>query len=121
MNARRARQLRAAERIKVQATLNTLQDAEPVLIGTIGGQDYYKVGTALFLVPVLLDDYPPAIKTAIDRRRRASLTGRCDCGAERRVGRKNRIVLEHETDCDATDERLDELAAAHGMTLARAF
>jgi len=121
MNARRARQLRAAERLKLQAALKNLQDAEPVLVGTDGGQDYYKVGTTLFLIPVLLDDYPPAIKAAIDRRRRASLTGRCDCGAERRVGRKNRLVIEHETDCDATDERLDEIAAAHGMTLARAF
>lgn len=121
MNARRARQLRAAERAKTQAALKAMEGAEPVLLGSEGGQDFYQVGPAVFLIPVLRDDYPPAVKTAIDRRRRAALTGRCDCGAERQLTRRNRIVIEHEAECTASDERLDEVAAEYGLSFARAF
>lgn len=121
MNGRQARARRAAERAKIQASLDAMAGATPKLIASIGGQDQFMIGPVLISVPVLRDDYPPDLKNAIDRRRRAGLTGRCDCGAVRHLTRKGGLELQHEDDCPATDERLDEIAAAHGMTMRRAF
>lgn len=121
MNARKAREKRAAERARTQAALNAMTTATPQLVASYGGQDYFKVANALVLVPVLRDDYPDDLKAAIDRRRRASLTGSCDCGATRRLNRGNRVTYEHETDCPASEDAIDAIAARHGLTFARAF
>ncbi len=98
-----------------------MNGATPNLVASIGGQDQYMVGPVLVSVPVLRDDYPDDLKDAIERRRRAGLTGRCDCGATRQLTRKGRMEMCHEDDCIATDERLEEIATRHGMTMRRAF
>lgn len=121
MNGRRAREQHATHMAKLRASLAAMNGATPNLVGSIGGQDQYMVGTVLVSVPVLRDDYPDDLKDAIDRRRRAGLTGRCDCGAERHVTRKGGLQIDHEYDCTATDDSLNEITARHGMTMRRAF
>lgn len=117
MNARQARARRAAERAQLQADLDAMSSATPQLVGSTKGQDCYLVGRVLLVLPALLDDYPSPIKDAVDRRRRAALTGRCDCGATRHLTRRNKLVLNHEAACNASDERLGALAAQHGLAL----
>jgi hypothetical protein len=121
MNARKARLRRAAERTRTQAGLNAMAQATPQLVTSHGGHDYFKVADALVLVPVLRDDYPTDLKAAVDRRRRASLTGTCDCGGGRRLDRKNRVIHTHEDGCTASDDNINAIAAEHGLTFARAF
>ncbi|MCT7353618.1 hypothetical protein N4P33_15760 [Streptomyces sp. 15-116A] len=121
MNARKARLKRAAERARTQAALDAMASATPQLVGSHGGHDYFKVGDALVLVPVLLDRYPPELKAAVDRRRRASLTGSCDCGGGRRLDRKSRVVHTHENDCPAADDNLNAIAEQYGLAFDRVF
>lgn len=116
MNARKAKEQRAAERAKLRANLESMRGATPQLVGTDGGQDYYSVGRVLLVVPVLRDDYPPPIKVAIDRRRRAALLGSCDCQATYRITRRVQLALEHEDDCPASDHNLTALAEQHGLS-----
>lgn len=115
MNGRQARARHAAQRAQTLAALNAMIGATPALLGTAGGQDIYQVGPTVVAIPILRDDYPPELKDAIDRRRRAGLTGRCDCGAVRQLTRKGRLQYDHEPSCDASDFRVEEIASRHGM------
>lgn len=94
--------------------------AAPRYLETLSnGSEAWMRGRVLFVLPVLVEDYPPPIKAAIDRRRRASLEGVCDCGARWDITRRGKLDMAHEAGCVATDRALDELAAAHGMTFPR--
>lgn len=61
--------------------------------------------------------WPPRIVEAYERRVEASLLGRCRCGAVAEIKgvapRQARGRMEHEDDCDATDERFAQLVSSH--------
>lgn len=119
MNARRARAQRRARTTELAATLAAMDAAEPRFLRRVGDSEAWKVGPAVVVVPVLRDTYPAALKNAIDRRRRASLHGACDCGARRRVDQHGRLAYDHDDDCPAADANLDQLAADHGLVATR--
>lgn len=120
MNGRRAKERNRAERERLRAVLNAAATAEPRYMRTLSnGQEVWMRGRVMLVIPALIDDYPDPIKDAVDRRRRASLSGRCDCGAAWSLTRRGHLDMEHEPECPASDEALDDLAAAHGMVFGR--
>lgn len=120
MNARRARERNRAERERLRSILRDAASAEPRHLRTLAnGSEVWMRARMMLVLPPLVDDYPDPIKDAIDRRRRASLTGRCDCGACWGITRRGDLAMGHEAGCDATDSVLDDLAAAHGMVFGR--
>jgi SEC-C motif len=77
-------------------------------------------GGTLLLVPAIDDSWPTEIKNAVERRRRATLYGRCDCGGTARrppmqPGQTAEQTFQHEDDCPATDEALGALFARYGI------
>ncbi|RAY13608.1 hypothetical protein DPM19_18185 [Actinomadura craniellae] len=113
MSARRARQQRAAANARIQRTLDQAAAATPQFAESLGPIfEAWQVGPMLLVIPALRDDYPPEVKAAFDRRRRATLTGRCDCGGTR-AARRGRVVHEHELDCPARDEAFGEICRRH--------
>lgn len=120
MNARRARERHRAERDKLRRTLHEAADSGPRYLETLSnGSEAWMRGRVMFVLPPLVDAYPEPIKAAIDRRRRASLEGVCDCGALWGITRRGKLDMAHEAGCDGTDSALDDLATAHGMTFPR--
>jgi hypothetical protein len=120
VNARRARERNRAERERMRSVLRRAAEAEPHYERTLSnGCEVWLRGPIMLVLPPLVDDYPAPIKAAIDRRRRASLSGCCDCGALWDITRRGQLDMEHEEGCDATDNALDDLAAAHGMVFPR--
>jgi hypothetical protein len=120
VNARRAKERNRAERDRLQAILDAAATAEPRYMRTLSnGCEVWMRGRMMLVLPPLVDDYPDPIKDAVDRRRRASLSGRCDCGATWDLSRRGHLEMTHEDGCDAADDALDDLAAAHGMAFAR--
>ena len=73
-------------------------------------------GETLFVLPTFRDSMSPTLKSALDRRRRASLAGRCDCRA--RLGivdlDRHRAEIAHEADCPTGDTLLAPLLRAGG-------
>jgi hypothetical protein len=72
------------------------------------------LGDVLHVLPAIDDAWPPELKNAVARRRRATLSGRCACGARFRVlGQDAAGVMhagmEHERDCPASDDHCTEL------------
>ncbi len=120
MNGKQARRHRAAERAHLEASLDQARQATPEHVATLpGGAEVWTVGPIACVIPPLLDDMPTPVKNAVDRRRRATLTGRCDCGAERRWTAPRHMTLDHTRDCPAGDANLVELGARHGYVFAR--
>jgi hypothetical protein len=72
------------------------------------GNEAWQRGSILFVVPAIPDNASPDLKNALDRRRRATLNGRCDCGA-RVVVSSSGLIAEHESSCPATDEAIERL------------
>ena len=69
-----------------------------------GRHELWKDGRTAYVVPALREDEPPAERNAIAVRREATLTGRCQCGAEWHWGGVDELglghlVMEHEDDC----------------------
>ncbi len=89
------------------------------------------------VVPTISEDLPEPIREGLARRRLVTLGRACPCGARaprlnreqrreiaarKRKGlpaRVYRFVVEHEADCPACDQVLDELAARHDLMLRR--
>jgi len=99
---------------------------KPEFVGRNGPYDTFRLGPkpggTLLLVPAIGDAWPAEVKNAVERRRRATLYGRCDCGA--RQGRPKRApdgvlhaAMAHEHDCPAGNEVIAELFRFHGITL----
>lgn len=68
----------------------------------------------LYLLPVIPDRAPTALKDALGARNAASVSGKCGCGATGRVSGPDRdgllhMVFEHEADCPAHDRALAAL------------
>jgi hypothetical protein len=75
----------------------------------------------LFVVPRIPDDAPERVREGIARRRLATVTGRCPCGAERpRLNREQRrkvarrkarylgiAEIAHENDCPAISNEVE--------------
>jgi SEC-C motif len=77
-------------------------------------------GGTVLLVPAIDVSWPAEIKNAVERRRRATLYGRCDCGEQVRpttptTGGVAAEPFPHEPGCPATDEALAELFARYGI------
>jgi hypothetical protein len=98
---------------------------QPRLLETIGHLEVWLVDGVMHVLPALRDDMPADLKNALSRRRRASLTGRCDCGARTVVhgGRRLRDLqpgevvrgsMAHERDCTASDAGIAELVERFG-------
>jgi hypothetical protein len=84
----------------------------------LGGYEMWVKGGVMFGLPIIAEDYPADLKTALDRRRRATLAGRCECGAVLGVRRAG-TVMHHQDGCIASDDSLDEIAARHGKRSVR--
>jgi hypothetical protein len=86
---------------------------------TFGKLDLFQRGPVVFAIPALDDSWPSEIKNAVDRRRRATLSGRCDCGNSvgpiTGDGQNLYRQLEHEDDCPANDEQIVALFRRHGV------
>lgn len=117
MSGRRARQQRAEQDAKLRRILADAATATPEYVRGHGSLfESWSVGPILVIVPALRDDYPAEVKDAFDRRRRATLTGRCDCGGGRTVQR-GRIIHQHER--DSRDDVIDDLCRRHAGTWRR--
>lgn len=68
----------------------------------------------LFLVPRVRSAYPTEVRLVLARRRHATLTGRCACGAA--LGRDG--AMAHEPDCLVDDASLAALLLRHGISRA---
>ncbi|MGJ6963270.1 hypothetical protein ACSDR0_15295 [Streptosporangium sp. G11] len=119
MNGKRARHRRALTRQHLETKLAQAAGATPRRVGALGDSEVWEVGPLLMVIPTLFDDYPAPMKHAISRRRQASLHGRCDCGAERRIVNPNTVAIDHADDCPASDDQLDAIAAQHGLIVRR--
>jgi hypothetical protein len=80
---------------------------EPVL----GGLELWVKDRIAVLMPAVKAHYSARLTAAIERRARANLVGRSECGAEAADGSAlaPRLVgmrMVHEDDCDASDEAL---------------
>lgn len=96
---------------------------EDLTLATIAGE------RAAFVLPVVGEDLPPAVREGIARRRLTVLEGQCPCGAafvapnraERRRARRNgralHVAVEHEDGCPAiTSTIIEALASARWST-----
>jgi hypothetical protein len=83
-------------------------------VGVTEGGEMWVRGRVAFVVPVIPDGAAPELKDAIERRRRASLTGHCLCGERVRFTGGGRMILRHEVGCNASDQGLARLVAQHG-------
>jgi hypothetical protein len=119
VNARRARQARQLRRRDVEQLLEEAASSTPRLVGTHAGQEMWATGPVLHVIPALRDDYPGEIKAAIDLRRRAALSGVCDCGGRWDLDRHGLLGFGHEPGCPAIDDVLFELGHRHGYTFSR--
>lgn len=115
MSAGRARRRRLTRNIRTA----TWSDSEAQPARYVGspapGWEAWCAGPAMFVIPALPDGAPPEVLNALDRRRRATLTGRCDCGARRRLDHLSptpRAVIHHADTCPAADPALADLLAA---------
>jgi hypothetical protein len=100
-----------------QELLQQSMAEQPVYMSTLGNYEMWRKGRVAFGVPVIREDYPAELKTALVRRRRAMLTGQCECGARLRVtrpGSRYPTEIRHQADCIASDTSLDEIAERHG-------
>jgi hypothetical protein len=76
--------------------------------------------TVAFVLPRIPDDAPEAIREGVARRRITAIDGKCPCGAQlvlpnraarrkaARTGTPIHMRVEHEDDCPAIDDALDE-------------
>jgi hypothetical protein len=119
VNARAAKARNRARRERLQRILDQAAASTPKLVEVVGQQEVWSRGQVALVVPLLCDAYPPRLKAALDLRRRATLEGRCDCGAERRIVSSSRIVLEHTDECEATDDNLIAIGAECGVPFRR--
>lgn len=76
---------------------------------------------ALVVLPDLPEGQTPAFLDAIARRNAASVSGRCECGAEVRITGPDSSgvlhgVFEHADGCPATDEAIARLARTESET-----
>jgi hypothetical protein len=89
-----------------------MDPAQPVTFVEHGpdGEDVYKRGTALLVVPGLFTSMPPMLLAALRVRRTCDLSGRCPaCDACITLAS---TTVEHEADCVATDDNLAPLLRA---------
>jgi hypothetical protein len=108
MSNRRKLTRQGAQRVLAQSA-----DVEPEYVATLGSYEIWARGRVAFGVPVIREDYPAELKTALARRRRAMLDGQCECGARLRLTRQG-SQTDHEHDCIASDDSLDAIAERHG-------
>jgi hypothetical protein len=115
--------MRQIQRNQFRTMITTMTASEPIFVGTAGMVDgieveAWRVGPMLMVIPSLTEaEYPPEVLDALDLRRRADLTGRCDCGARwcpaDDHGGGLHLCMDHEHDCVAGDDRLAELLDRH--------
>ena len=109
---------RAATSYKIAAAYADAWTQPAHYMTSDGESEYWKRGDVLFVVPAIPDGAHPEVANAIERRRRATLEGRCDCGAHLIwVGPKHQGVTQsaliHEDDCPAADTNLQRIIDAH--------
>jgi hypothetical protein len=74
--------------------------------------------SAAFMLPAIREEWPAELKNAVSLRRESALSGRCKCGATRKIlAAEDQIVLEHQSWCRAGDERLAAIAKRNGFRL----
>jgi hypothetical protein len=119
VNARKARERKRLQLNEIRQVLAESQAATPRFAGYFAGQELWRVGDVLHVVPILKDAYPDELKAAIDRRRRAAMTGKCDCGSTWQVLRRGRVQMAHEDDCPAADAVLFAIGERYGYHFSR--
>ena len=83
------------------------------------GLEVWQRGEVAFVVASVPEDAPATVRDALDRRRRATLTGRCACCGRlhlRRMhpGQISQQIFVHEQECPAADGNLGPLLEAEG-------
>jgi hypothetical protein len=73
------------------------------------GDEVWGVGKIGMVLPAIEDRYPPALKSALARRRSASMSGQCDCREVVWEVTGFMLVFRHADDCPATDDNIDRL------------
>jgi hypothetical protein len=91
----------------------------PTLVGVQGEFEMWSCDGRGYVGVAIRDEFPPAIKDGLVRRRTTALTGRCNCGAAIEVSTDTTGPLErlegwvnHERGCPADDEWLTAAFAA---------
>lgn len=112
---------RQSARARIRQTLADARAAEPVYVGPVGDDfEAFMVGRAMVVTYRTLPGMAPEMRAAVDRRREATLTGRCPCGGRSHMGPSGGGIvtadLRHEHDCPAADVNLLALATATGWT-----
>ncbi|WUR84500.1 hypothetical protein OG967_39875 [Streptomyces phaeochromogenes] len=120
MNGRKARALKAQKKAEDERLIESIRDAHPVLLRRDGEMEEWQKGPLTLWVPVVRDDYPPALKVGLQLRRTSIFELECMCGAEVRVSASRRIALRHLVSCPASGEALEPLAQAAGIATERA-
>src|SRR5687768_10969066 len=95
------------------------RDAQPRLVQQLStGDELWQLSTSLgavlHVLPAIDDAWPPELSSAVARHRRATLSGRCECGARFQVRGRDaagliHAAMEHERDCPASDHHCIEL------------
>lgn len=84
----------------------------------VGDLDTYEMwlrGPVLHLVPRIPLGAPEELAAAVSRRRMATITGTCDCGAAFRL-HGSQLDMAHEHECPASDAGMAEVLERHGWT-----
>src|SRR5450759_1890612 len=94
---------------------HVIHPSRPRLIASDGESELWQRGRAAYLGVAILPEYSPRLRRALERRRDASLAGRCPCGASvpgwpAPPGKY--AVMEHAPTCDEGDQRLGPLLSA---------
>lgn len=81
----------------------------PKLVSVLpNGGEVWVRDRVMFVLPSIPDGASEDLKNALERRRRATLTGRCDCGAVVTVTAAG-INVAHKSGCPASDEVIRHL------------
>lgn len=117
MNGRQARARRRMERAQLEAMAAAIRAATPLYVRTEDDEEWWKVGPVHFNTPIIREDYPPELKSALMVRRQALFSGECACGARWEMKPGGRIT--HAAECVASDESLLRTAGAAGIEAGR--
>ncbi|HEY5455710.1 MAG TPA: hypothetical protein VIJ96_09590 [Acidothermaceae bacterium] len=119
MNGRESRRRHQGDRQRVEALLKDVSRTPAEFVEAVGAHEVWRRGNVAFVVPRLDDDLPARLKSAVSRRRRATLDGICDCGGRRHVVSATHVEFAHDPACDATDDNLVAISNEVGVPFRR--
>lgn len=121
MNGRKARARTRALRDRNARLLEEIRAGHPELVGTNaeGSMETWQKGPATVVVPALRDEYPPALREAIQTHRVAAFEGGCQCGAGVRISQAGQYAVTHTVRCPGNSGVIERLATEAGIPTQR--